>query len=69
MHQDGVDVDVDVDVDQSRNLLEEDEGVCTIPITFDPALRSTRKCIRTVGVLAIRGFEAAYKEFIKTLNE
>ena len=54
-------------VDQSpRNLLDEDPGVCSIPIPLDP---SHHKNVYTVGVLAIRGFEAAFKEFNKTFDE
>jgi serine/threonine protein kinase/ABC-type phosphate/phosphonate transport system substrate-binding protein len=54
----------DVDFDQTpRDLLE---GACDIPIPFDA---SRHKEVYTVGVLAIRGFEAAFKEFNGTFND
>jgi serine/threonine protein kinase/ABC-type phosphate/phosphonate transport system substrate-binding protein len=52
--------------DQTRRDLELEDGTwCEIPIPFDSKVH---KEVYTVGVLAIRGFEAAFAEFNATFN-
>ena len=51
---------------QAMNSTDEEEGVCVIPNTYDTA---RHKDVYTVGVLAIRGFEAGYNEFNKTFSD
>ena len=71
-------VTVTVNDNEVMNLLEDDNNdnkVCYIPTNWDPdeavggggAIAIKPKY--TVGVLAIRGFDAAYAEFNATFNE